>query len=65
MKKELRIIIIGFVLIGIVCVWFLIQNKLAEQVIVDHLNEAVSNYTDMNIKDDQTYSFKDRKLFEG
>ena len=65
MKKELRIIIIGFVLIGIVCVWFLIQNKPAEQVIVDHLNEAVSNYTDMNIKDDQTYPFKDRKLFEG
>ncbi len=52
-------------MIGIVCVWFLIQNKPAEQVIVDHLNEAVSNYTDMNIKDDQTYSFKDRKLFEG
>ncbi|MDE6760942.1 MAG: DUF5301 domain-containing protein [Lachnospiraceae bacterium] len=58
MKKKLLIIITSIVLIGIICIWFLVQNKSAEQVIVDNLNEAVSNYTDMNIKDDKLYSLK-------
>lgn len=58
MKKELKFIIAGLVLIGIVCIWFLAQNKSNGQVVVDHLNEAISNYTDMNMKNDQTYSLK-------
>jgi hypothetical protein len=36
----------------------LIKNKPAEQMLVDRLNEAVSHYTDMNIKDDES---KERK----
>ena len=47
--------LLGF---GIVCIWTLAQNKPAEQIVVDNLNMAVSNYTDMNIKDDKTYSLK-------
>lgn len=58
MKKKLFIIITGIVLAGIVCIWLLAKNKPAEQMIADRLNEAVSHYTDMNIKDDKTYSLK-------
>ena len=58
MKKKLLIIITGIVLAGMVCIWLLAENKSAEQVIVDCLNEAVSHYTDMNIKDDKAYSLK-------
>ena len=58
MKKKLFIIITGVVLVGFVCIWLLVKNKSAEQMTVDRLNEAVSHYTDMNIKDDKTYSLK-------
>lgn len=58
MKKKLFIIITGIVLVGIVCIWLLAKNMSAEQMIVNRLNEAVSHYTDMNIKDDKTYSLK-------
>ena len=58
MKKKLLIIMAGIVLAGIVCIWLLAKNKSAEQMIVDRLNEAVSHYTDMNIKDDEAYSLK-------
>lgn len=58
MKKKLFIIITGIVLAGIVCIWLLAKNNSAEQMIVNRLNEAVSHYTDMNIKDDRTYSLK-------
>ncbi len=58
MKKKLFIIITGAVLVGIICIWLLVKNKSAEQMIVDRLNEAVSHYTDMNIKEDKTYSLK-------
>lgn len=58
MKKKLFIIITGVVLVGIICIWLLVKNKSAEQMIVDRLNEAVSHYTDMNIKEDKTYSLK-------
>lgn len=54
MKKKLFIIITGVILVGFVCIWLLVKNKSAEQMIVDRLNEAVSHYTDMNIKDDKT-----------
>ena len=58
MKKKLFIIITGIALAGIICIWLLAKNKPAEQMIADRLNEAVSHYTDMNIKDDKTYSLK-------
>lgn len=58
MKKKFLTILTGIILIGIVCIWTLAQNKSAEQIVVDNLNMAVSNYTDMNIKDDKTYSLK-------
>ena len=58
MKKKLFIIITGVILVGFVCIWLLVKNKSAEQMTVDRLNEAVSHYTDMNIKDDKTYSLK-------
>ena len=58
MKKKLFIIITGIALVGFVCIWLLAKNKPAEQMIVNRLNEAVSHYTDMNIKDDKTYSLK-------
>ena len=58
MKKKLFIIITGIILVGIVCIWLLAKNKPAEQMIADRLNEAVSHYTDMKIKDDKTYSLK-------
>lgn len=48
----------GILLIGMACVWTLTQNKPVEQIVVDNLNKAISNYTDMNIKDDKTYSLK-------
>lgn len=56
--KKLFLIITGIVLIGTVCIWLLAKNKPAEQMLVDRLNEAVSHYTDMNIKDDEAYSLK-------
>ena len=58
MKKKLFIIITGVVLVGIICIWLLVKNKSAEQMIVDRLNEAVSHYMDMNIKEDKAYSLK-------
>ena len=62
MKKKLFIIITGVVLVGFVCIWLLVKNKSAEQMIVDRLNEAVSHYTDMNtdmnIKEDKAYLLK-------
>lgn len=62
MKKKLFIIITGVILVGIICIWLLVKNKSAEQMIVDRLNEAVSHYTDMNtdmnIKEDKAYSLK-------
>ncbi len=58
MKKKLFIIITGVVLVGFVCIWLLVKNKSAEQMTVDRLNEAVSHYTDMNIKEDKAYSLK-------
>ena len=58
MKKKLFLIITSIVLIGTVCIWLLTKNKPAEQMPVNHLNEAVSHYTDMNIKDDKAYSLK-------
>lgn len=58
MKKKLLLIITGIVLIGTVCIWLLAKNKPAGQMLVDRLNEAVSHYTDMNIKDDEAYSLK-------
>lgn len=62
MKKKLFIIITGVILVGFVCIWLLVKNKSAEQMIVDRLNEAVSHYTDMNtdmnIKEDKAYSLK-------
>lgn len=58
MKKKLFIIITGVILVGFVCIWLLVKNKSAEQMIVDRLNEAVYHYTDMNIKDDKTYFLK-------
>ena len=58
MKKKLLLIITGIVLIGTVCIWLLAKNKPAGQMLVGRLNEAVSHYTDMNIKDDEAYSLK-------
>lgn len=58
MKKKLFLIITGIVLVGTVCIWLLAKNKPAEQMLVDRLNESVSHYTDMNIKDDGAYSLK-------
>ena len=58
MKKKLFLIITGFVLVGTVCIWLLAKNKPAGQMLVDLLNETVSHYMDMNIKDDETYSLK-------
>lgn len=58
MKKKLFLIITSIVLIGTVCIWLLTKNKPAEQMPVERLNEAVSHYTDMNIKDDEAYSLK-------
>ena len=58
MKKKLFLIITVIVLAGTVCIWLLAKNKPAEQMIVNRLNEAVSHYTDMNIKDDEAYSLK-------
>ena len=58
MKKKLFLIIIGIVLVGTVCIWLLTKNKPAGQMLADRLNEAVSHYTDMNIKDDKAYSLK-------
>ena len=58
MKKKLFLIIIGIVLVGTVCIWLLTKNKPAGQMLADRLNEAVSHYTDMNIKDDEVYSLK-------
>ena len=57
MKKKLFLIITGIVLVGTVCIW-LLAKKPAEQMLVDRLNEAVSHYTDMNIKNDEAYSLK-------
>lgn len=58
MKKKSLLIITGIVLLGIIFICYLLQNKPAEQVIVDNLNEAVSHYTDMNTKDVKTYSLR-------
>ena len=58
MKKKLFIIITGVILVGIICIWLLVKNKSAEQMVVDCLNEAVSHYMDMNIKEDKAYSLK-------
>ena len=58
MKKKLFLIITVIVLAGTVCIWLLAKNKPAGQMLVDRLNEAVSHYTDMNIKDDEAYSLK-------
>lgn len=58
MKKKLLLIITGIVLIGTVCIWLLAKNKPVGQMLVGRLNEAVSHYTDMNIKDDEAYSLK-------
>ena len=38
MKKKLFIIITGVILVGFVCIWLLVKNKSAEQMIVDRLN---------------------------
>ena len=57
MNKKL-LSIAGIVLVGTVCICLFAKNKSAEQMVVDRLNEAVSHYTDMNIKDDQAYSLK-------
>lgn len=48
----------GFVLFGIGCICLFLQHKPREQVVVDRLNEAISNYTEMNIRDDKTCSLK-------
>lgn len=56
MRKKSILILTGIVLIGMVCLWFWTQNKPSGQAVVKNLNKAVSNYTDMNIKDDKTYS---------
>jgi len=58
MKKKLLIVITGIILVGVTCIWLSTKNKPAEQIIIEHLNEAVSHYTDMNIKDDGAYSLK-------
>ena len=58
MKKKLFLIITSIVLIGTVCIWLLAKNKPAGQMLVDLLNETVSHYMDMNIKDDEAYSLK-------
>lgn len=58
MKKKLFIMLTGIVLAGLICIWLLAKNKPAGQMIVDRLNEAVSHYTDMNIKDDKAYALK-------
>jgi len=58
MKKKLVVAITGIVLVGITCIWFLTKNKPAGQIMIERLNEAVSHYTDMNIKDDGAYSLK-------
>ncbi len=56
--KKLLIVITGIILVGIACVWGWPKSKPAEQMIIKCLNEAVSHYTDMNIKDDGVYSLK-------
>ncbi len=58
MKKKLFIMLTGIVLAGLICIRLLAKNKPAGQMVVDRLNEAVSHYTDMNIKDDKAYSLK-------
>lgn len=58
MKKKLLIVITGIILVGVTCIWLSTKNKPAEQIIIERLNEAVSHYTDMNIKDDGAYSLK-------
>lgn len=58
MKKKFLMLLPGFVLFGIGCICLLLQHKPREQVVVDRLNEAISNYTEMNIRDDKTCSLK-------
>ncbi len=58
MKKKFLMLLPGFVLFGIGCICLFLQHKPREQVVVDRLNEAISNYTEMNIRDDKTYSLK-------
>ncbi len=58
MKKKLLIVITGIILVGIACVWAWPKSKPAKQMIIKCLNEAVSHYTDMNIKDNGAYSLK-------
>ncbi|NBH13199.1 hypothetical protein D3Z36_03135 [Lachnospiraceae bacterium] len=58
MKKKLMIVITGIVLVGIACIWLFAKNKPAGQMIIKRLNEAVSHYTDLNLKDDGAYSLK-------
>ena len=57
MNKKL-LSIVGIVLVGTVCICLLAKNKSAEKMVVERLNEAVSHYTDMSIKDDQAYSLR-------
>ena len=58
MRKKSLIILAGIVLVGIVSILALTQNRPTERIVVDNLNKAISNYTDLNIKDDKTYSLK-------
>ena len=58
MKQKFLMLLPGFVLFGIGCICLFLQHKPREQVVVDRLNEAISNYTEMNIRDDKTYSLK-------
>lgn len=36
----------------------LTQSRPTERIVVDNLNKAISNYTDLNVKDDKTYTLK-------
>ena len=58
MRKKSLIILAAIVLVGIVSILALTQNRPAERIVVDNLNKAISNYTDMNIKDEKAYSLK-------
>jgi len=58
LRKKSLIILAGIVLVGIVSILALTQNRPTERIVVDNLNKAISNYTDLNIKDDKTYSLK-------
>lgn len=58
MRKKSLIILAGIVLVGIVSILALTQNRPTERIVVDNLNKAISNYTNLNIKEDKTYSLK-------